>query len=129
MRDILTTPSSPLHIDPSFANMGGFKDPILHGLCFFGIAGKAVYQKYGKYKNIKVRFAGTVVPGQTLVTELWKEGEKVIFQCKVKETGKLCLSGAGAELVADGGKLDETSPSSSSGPVDDSDDGFGGWFD
>jgi len=26
--------------------MGGFKQPILHGLCFFGIAGKAVYDKY-----------------------------------------------------------------------------------
>ena len=37
---------SPLHIDPSFAKMGGFKQPILHGLCFFGISGKAVYEKY-----------------------------------------------------------------------------------
>lgn len=37
---------SPLHLDPAFAKMGGFKAPILHGLCFFGIAGKAVYEKY-----------------------------------------------------------------------------------
>jgi acyl dehydratase len=40
----LTYIQSPLHIDPSFAKMGGFKLPILHGLCFFGIAGKAVYE-------------------------------------------------------------------------------------
>ena len=53
-------------------------------------------------KNIKVRFAGTVLPGQTLVTEMWKQGNKVIFQTKVKETGKLCIAGAGAELL--GGK-------------------------
>lgn len=54
---------NPLHVDPAFAKMGGFKVPILHGLCFFGIAGKAVYEKFGAFKNIKVRFAGTVNPG------------------------------------------------------------------
>lgn len=96
---------NPLHVDPAFAKMGGFKAPILHGLCFFGIAGKAVYQKYGAFKNIKVRFAGTVLPGQTIVTEMWKEGGRVLFQAKVKETGKLCISGAAAELVDMGAKL------------------------
>jgi multifunctional beta-oxidation protein len=92
--------TSPLHVDPSFAKMGGFKVPILHGLCFFGIAGKAVYETFGAFKNIKVRFAGTVLPGQTLVTEMWKEGEKrIVFQTKVKETGKLAIGGAAVELV------------------------------
>ncbi|KAM7218987.1 peroxisomal hydratase-dehydrogenase [Rhypophila decipiens] len=90
---------NPLHVDPAFAKMGGFKVPILHGLCFFGIAGKAVYEKFGPFKNIKVRFAGTVNPGQTLVTEMWKEGKKVYFQTKVKETGKLAIGGAAAELL------------------------------
>lgn len=55
--------------------------------------------RFGPYKNVKVRFAGTVVPGETLVTEMWKEGNKVIFQTKVKETGKLAIGGAAAELV------------------------------
>jgi multifunctional beta-oxidation protein len=96
---------NPLHIDPEFSKVGGFKDPILHGLCFFGISGKHVYQTYGPFKNIKVRFAGTVIPGQTLVTEMWKEGNKVIFQTRVKETGKLCIAGAGAELAARAAKL------------------------
>ncbi|KFY44693.1 hypothetical protein V494_01369 [Pseudogymnoascus sp. VKM F-4513 (FW-928)] len=90
---------NPLHVDPEFAAMGGFKEPILHGLCFFGIAGKAVYKTYGAFKNIKVRFAGTVTPGQTLVTEMWKDGNKVIFQAKVKETGKLALASAACELA------------------------------
>jgi multifunctional beta-oxidation protein len=93
---------NPLHIDPEFSKVGGFKVPILHGLCFFGISSKHVVKQYGPYKNIKVRFAGTVIPGQTLVTEMWKVGNKVVFQTKVKETGKLCISGAGAELL--GGK-------------------------
>lgn len=94
---------NPLHVDPEFSKVGGFKVPILHGLCFFGIAGKHVLQTYGMFRNIKVRFAGVVLPGETLVTEMWKEGNTVIFQQTVKDTGKLSISGAGAELV-DGGK-------------------------
>ncbi|KAH8804957.1 hypothetical protein F5884DRAFT_845914 [Xylogone sp. PMI_703] len=94
---------NPLHVDPAFAKVGGFKVPILHGLCFMGIAAKAVYEKYGPYKNVKVRFAGTVLPGQTLVTEMWKEGNKVLFQTKVKETGKFAITAAAAELL-DGAK-------------------------
>ena len=90
---------NPLHIDPDFSKIGGFKNPILHGLCFFGISGKHVYQSYGPFKNIKVRFAGIVIPGQTLRTEMWKEDGKVIFQTMVVETGKLCIAGAGAELL------------------------------
>ncbi|KAK5118517.1 bifunctional hydroxyacyl-CoA dehydrogenase/enoyl-CoA hydratase fox2 [Meristemomyces frigidus] len=94
---------NPLHIDPEFSKVGGFKTPILHGLCFFGFAGKAVLNTYGPYRNIKVRFAGVVLPGQTLKTEMWREGKVVVFQTTVWETGKLCIAGAGAELM-EGGK-------------------------
>jgi multifunctional beta-oxidation protein len=55
--------------------------------------------RFGAFRNIKVRFAGTVMPGQTLVTEMWKDGNKIVFQTKVKETGKLAIGGAAAELV------------------------------
>ena len=96
---------NPLHIDPVFSSKGGFKIPILHGLATFGISGKHVYQTYGPFKNIKVRFSGTVLPGQTIVTEMWKEGNKVLYQVKIKETGKVAISGAGAELVGKEGKL------------------------
>lgn len=96
---------NPLHIDPQFSKVGGFDTPILHGLCSFGISGKHVLQKFGPFKNIKVRFAGVVLPGQTLITEMWKTGNTVAFQTKVKETGKLAISGAGAELLGGGSKL------------------------
>jgi multifunctional beta-oxidation protein len=70
---------NPLHIDPSFAAVGGFETPILHGLCFFGISGKHVHEKFGPFKDIKVRFVGSVYPGETVETNMWKEGNKVIF--------------------------------------------------
>lgn len=88
----------PLHIDPVFAKQGGFDHPILHGLCTFGFAGKHIFLTYGEFKNIKVRFSGVVFPGQTLVTEMWRDGDRVTFQTKVKETGKLALASSGAEL-------------------------------
>ncbi|GFZ45956.1 (3R)-3-hydroxyacyl-CoA dehydrogenase [Saitozyma sp. JCM 24511] len=90
---------NPLHIDPSFASMGGFPKPILHGLCFMGIAGKHVLKTFGPYSDIKVRFAGTVIPGETLVTEMWKEGDKVVFVTKVKERDAPALSHAAVTLV------------------------------
>ena len=90
---------NPLHIDPKFSEVGGFKVPILHGLATFGISGKHVYQAFGPFKNIKVRFTGTVLPGETIVTEMWKEGGKIIYQAKVKESGKACISSAAVELM------------------------------
>lgn len=90
---------NPLHIDPDFSKVGGFKVPILHGLCSLGISGKHVFQKFGAFKNLKVRFAGVVIPGQTLKTEMWKEGNQVIFQTTVVETGKPAITGAGVELL------------------------------
>ena len=48
-----------------------------------------------------MRFAGPVIPGQTIVTEMWRDGNKVTFQCKVKETGKPAIAGAAAELLTD----------------------------
>ncbi|KMU92004.1 peroxisomal hydratase-dehydrogenase-epimerase [Coccidioides immitis H538.4] len=92
---------NPLHIDPEFSKVGGFKIPILHGLCSMGISGKHVFSKFGAFKNIKVRFAGVVLPGQTLRTEMWKEGNFVLFQTTVVETGKPAIAGAGVELVSD----------------------------
>lgn len=89
---------NPLHIDPEFSKVGGFDTPILHGLATFGITGKHIFETFGPMKNFKVRFAGVVLPGQTIVTEMWKDGGKVVYRAKVKETGKLCISNAAAEL-------------------------------
>lgn len=96
---------NPLHIDPVFSKAGGFETPILHGLATFGITGKHVFGILGAVRSFKVRFAGVVIPGQTIVTEMWRvdEGRRVVYKAWVKETGKVCISNAAAE-VWDGGE-------------------------
>jgi 3-hydroxyacyl-CoA dehydrogenase/3a,7a,12a-trihydroxy-5b-cholest-24-enoyl-CoA hydratase len=96
---------NPLHADPAFAKAMSFDRPILHGLCTFGFAARHVIAKCAKdgdpryFKNIRVRFAKSVYPGDTLVTEIWKESDtRVVFQVKVKERDEVVISNAAIEL-------------------------------
>jgi acyl dehydratase len=69
---------NPLHVDPDFAKMGGFPRPILHGLCTYGYAVRAIIHgacngDVARFKEFRARFSGVVYPGDTLVTDGWMD--------------------------------------------------------
>ena len=70
---------NPLHTDPSFAAIGGFDRPILHGLCSYGFTGRALLgalcnNDVTKFKHIEGRFSSPVMPGDALTIRMWNIG-------------------------------------------------------
>jgi acyl dehydratase len=79
---------NPLHVDPDFAKGGGFSRPILHGLCTYGHAVRAILYnacdgEVGRFKEFKARLSGVVYPGDSLVTEGWRDkGGRYLIQSR-----------------------------------------------
>lgn len=71
---------NPLHIDPEAAAVAGFKRPILHGLCHYGMAGRALIKALcgddpSRMRRLDVRFTSPVYPGEPLRLDLWNLGQ------------------------------------------------------
>jgi acyl dehydratase len=99
----LSGDKNPLHADPQFAQMGGFDKPILHGLSSFGVVCKAVVDSalagdVTAVARYQVRFAGVVFPGETIVTSVWREGDRLLLAARTKERDTPVLSNAAMEL-------------------------------
>jgi acyl dehydratase len=70
---------NPLHADPLVAAQAGFKQPILHGLATYGVVGRALLSALcdgdtARLKRMDVRFSSPVYPGESITTEIWREG-------------------------------------------------------
>jgi len=100
----LSGDSNPLHASPEIARGSGFPAPILHGLCSYGIAGWSVLRTIcggdpAKLKQFDLRFSAPVFPGETLRTEMWKDGDVVSFRTTAVEREKLVLNNGFARIA------------------------------
>jgi len=95
---------NPLHADPEIAKAAGFPRPILHGLCTFGVAGHALLRTLCAYdptrlKRMQVRFSAPVFPGETIRTEIWREGNGNFgFRCRIAERDIVALNNGLVEI-------------------------------
>ena len=79
---------NPLHADPDLAKRVGFPAPILHGLCTYGTACRAILQSVAAYDHTRiagfnVRFSSPVYPGESIATDMWIDGKVVSFRCLI----------------------------------------------
>jgi acyl dehydratase len=94
---------NPLHADPKVAKAAGFKAPILHGLCTLGVAGHAILKTQCDYdptrfKSLRLRFSAPVYPGETIRTEMWRDGNVVSFRARVVERDIVVLNNGRVEV-------------------------------
>jgi len=93
---------NPLHIDPAAAKRAGFKRPILHGLCTYGYAVRAVINgglngDSERLNGFNARFSRPVYPGETLTTEGWKADKGYIV--RVSSPADTVITNAYAEIA------------------------------
>jgi acyl dehydratase len=96
---------NPLHSDPWFAQtLAGFPKPILHGLCTYGFAGRALLAELAggeaaKLTSIAARFSSPVFPGETLTTSIWRTGDgRAVYRTEAAEP-----DGSNSRIVLDDG--------------------------
>jgi acyl dehydratase len=95
---------NPLHSDPEFARQAGFPKPILHGMCTFGITCRGILQTYADYdpaafRQHAARFSSPVYPGETVTLDMWKDGNVISFEAKVKAREAVVIRNGRAVLA------------------------------
>ena len=88
---------NPLHASPIVARNAGFQAPILHGLSTLGVMTHALLRiccnyEPDRFKRIRLRFSSPVLPGETIRTEIWRNGNEIAFRCKSLEQDKIVIN-------------------------------------
>jgi len=94
---------NPLHAEPTFAREGGYPRPILHGLATFGVAGHALLKTLCNYDPARLtamagRFSAPVFPGETIRTEIWRDGDVVSFRARALERDVVAINNGRADI-------------------------------
>jgi len=94
---------NPLHAEPAFARAAGYDRPILHGLGTFAVSGHAVLKTMCGYDPARLvsfagRFSAPVLPGETIRTEMWRDGPIVSFRARVVERDVVAINHGRAEV-------------------------------
>lgn len=75
---------NPLHSDPTFAARAGFDRPILHGLCTYGVTGRALLHAIAgsdttRFRRMSGRFTAPVFPGESLTVTAWHSRDGIDY--------------------------------------------------
>jgi len=95
---------NPLHVDSQVAHEAGLPRPILHGLCTYGVAVRALLRllcgnQPSLMKRVDCRFTAPVYPGDTLAIAVWRESSgRAAFQARAQERDVLVLNNGYAEF-------------------------------
>ena len=82
---------NPIHTDLDFAKSVGFKNVILQGLCTMAICATSLPKNL---QEISVRFTKPVLPGDTLTTSVWENGNSMSFEVKNQDGIKVISNGS-----------------------------------
>jgi acyl dehydratase len=96
---------NPLHVDPQISRAAGFSKPILHGSCTFGIVCRGLLKTMAAeaphtLHRFGARFSNPVYPGDTIRTQLWRDGAQIWFRAKSVEREVVVLDRGVASLKA-----------------------------
>src|SRR5208283_389705 len=99
---------NPIHVDENIAKMAGLPGIIVHGLCTMAFTSKVAIDNLcagdpARLMRLRARFSRPVLPGQTITTKVWadgdRDGRKVFAYETFNPDGQPVIKGGVAEVA------------------------------